>query len=197
MKRIFYIFCLFCLAIGCSDSGGKERIKSIGNYTIEQCDNGVDDNGDGLVDCSESYCQLQDICIVIPFDPSTQTPANHPTKLTNFHDSIRFLYEGDNPIIRGVNPGAIVANRAVVIRGKILDVDGAPLSGVRARIAGQSALGYTYSRADGMIDLVANAGEPITVRYDTATHLPVDRKVNPDPNSFAQAAAVVLTPVDD
>ena len=45
-------------------------------------------------------------------------------------DSTAFLYSGPNPIQTGVAPGAIDAQQAAVIRGRVLDHDGAPLPGV-------------------------------------------------------------------
>jgi RHS repeat-associated protein len=197
MNKNLWMICLLGVMVGCGGTNGDGSGSSSTVYTFEECENGVDDNDDGDIDCADSNCQLEEACVFIPPDPSAHAPTLDPTELSNFHDSIRFLYEGDQPIIRGVDPNAVDPSRVTVLRGKILDTDGEPLSGVRARIAGKSSLGYTYSRDDGMIDLVANAGSPITVRYDTATHLPVDRKVDPEPLSFEVAEEVVLTPVDD
>ncbi len=44
--------------------------------------------------------------------------------------SAAFLYTGTNPIQTGVAPGTIELRRAAVVRGKMLDKNNAPLSGV-------------------------------------------------------------------
>jgi hypothetical protein len=81
--------------------------------------------------------------------------TNVPTLLST---STEFLYSGSNPIQTGVLPGTIQASTAGLLRGKILNRDNQALSGVVVSILNHPEFGQTISRADGMFDMVINAG---------------------------------------
>src|SRR5205823_767383 len=84
----------------------------------------------------------------IPPDPKTVAPTVNPTQFTELSTSTSFLYAGSSPIQVGVAPGTIVQMRAAVLRGKVTQRDGTPLSGVRISIVGHPELGLTYTRTD-------------------------------------------------
>lgn len=178
---------------GCSD----DENPLLGDVVVETCDNGIDDTGDGWVDCEDPRCQITRACEFEPPDPASVAPPFEAGKLTNFPDSIRFLWSGDNPVVRGVKPGAIDESRVSVLRGRLVDRDGNPVKGVAARIAGQPELGYTYSREDGAIDLVANGDSSATVRVQAAGFLAVDRTVETPVLDYQPVDEVVLTSLDE
>jgi PKD repeat protein len=66
----------------------------------------------------------------LPPDPSTVAPPVETTVATTIGSSTAFLYSGANPIQTGVAPNTIVATRAAVLRGKVMDKTNAPLPGV-------------------------------------------------------------------
>jgi hypothetical protein len=63
-----------------------------------------------------------------------------------------------------------------VIRGKVLDKNNAPLSGVKITILNHSEFGQTLSRVDGMFDLAVNGGGLLTVDYQKPGFLPAQQK---------------------
>jgi len=132
----------------------------------------------------------------LPPDPVRIAPEVDPSVATTVADSTRFLYSGSHPVQTGVAAGTIEARRAAVIRGKVLDPDDAPLSGVTLTVKGHPEFGQTLSRADGQFDLAVNGGGVLVVEYAKAGFLPVQRQVSAPWQDFATAEDVVLVPLD-
>jgi len=114
-----------------------------------------------------------------------------------------FLYSGANPIQTGVAPGTIDAKRVAVIRGKVLDQQNNPLSGVTITVSHHPELGQTLSRVDGLFDMAVNGGGLLTVNYSKTGYLNAQRQVNPAWQDYQDVADVALvardatvTPVD-
>ncbi len=132
----------------------------------------------------------------LPPDPVTIAPPLDPTVATSFADSIAFLYTNDPPVQMGVAPGAIVGERAAVIRGNVTDRDLRPLPGVRVEIAGAPQLGWTLTRAGGAFDIAVNGGGNITLVFSRGGYLPAHRQVKPRWNAYVVADSVALIPLD-
>ena len=143
-----------------------------------------DMNGDEQVDISDVILTLRvalgldqrTACVIVPPDPSTVAPPLDTTIATTVYDATKFLYTGDNPIQTGLSSETIEPKRVAVLRGKVLDDDGNPLPGVRITILNHLEYGRTYSRADGMFDMVVNGGGYLNVRCDKMGYLTVQRQ---------------------
>ncbi len=186
----------FALLFGGCNCDSSGETPTFGELSGENCENGVDDNDDGLIDCDDETCQLMRLCVFEPPDPATIAPAVDLKNIGGFADSVRFLWEGDNPVIRGVRDGAISDYSVAVIRGTLTQPDGSPIQGVRARIEGHPELGHTFTRPDGAYDLVANGGGTVDVRFEGANFPAVDRQIEPIAMSYANIEPVVVTPYD-
>lgn len=81
-----------------------------------------------------------------------------------------------NAIQKNVSSGAIQANRVAVIRGRVLDAAGDPLSGVRVSILGISGYGFTLTRVDGMYDLAVNGGGDFTLVFAKSGWISAQRR---------------------
>jgi RHS repeat-associated protein len=155
------------------------------------CTDNLDNDLDGFVDCSDADCAADLACSFAP--PADRTIA------PGFHDSVRFLYEGPNPVQIGADPTVFDPMRVSVLRGRVLDRAGAPVDGVRVTVHGHDAYGYTETREGGVFDLVVNGGVPVTVGYEAAGFLPVQRTIDTGETRFRQyhwLPDVVLTPRD-
>ncbi|KAM9043599.1 teneurin-3 isoform 2-T3 [Megaptera novaeangliae] len=143
------------------------------------CADGKDNEGDGLVDCtdpdccSQSSCQNQPCCRGLP-DPqdvvsqSLQSPPQQAAK--PFYDRISFLIGSDSThVIPGDSP--FNKSLASVIRGQVLTADGTPLIGVNVSFFHYPEYGYTITRQDGMFDLVANGGASLTLVFERSPFL--------------------------
>ncbi len=149
----------------------------------------VDRDGDGLRD-------LACVTEFVPADPVSVAPPLDPTVPANYHDATIFIYEGVDPIQRGVRPGTIVDYRATVMRGLVRDNQGQPLPGVLVRILDHPELGYTYTRGDGMFDMAVNGGGDIVVHYSKDGYLRAQRRIDTPWNDWRWVDDATLIPLD-
>jgi len=132
----------------------------------------------------------------LPPDPANIAPAVDPTTTTTVASAAAFLYGGDHPIQTDVDAQAIEAKRAAVLRGKILDLQNQPLSGVTVSVHDHPEFGKTLSRADGQFDMVVNGGGALTIDYAKSGLLPVQRQIDVPWQDYIIAPDVVLKAVD-
>ena len=134
--------------------------------------------------------------ISLPPDPATVAPALNLTEKTPFADATSFLYSGNNPIQTGVAVNTIEPIRAAIIRGKVLNKQNNPLSGVIITIKDHPEFGQTLSRADGMFDMAINGGGYITIDYQKSGYLPAQRQINTPWRDFVFTDDVVMLQLD-
>ncbi|MBN2575687.1 MAG: hypothetical protein JXP73_14065, partial [Deltaproteobacteria bacterium] len=142
---------------------------------------------DGDPSTESDTCQMG-VCIGIPTMPSptVATPAG----------SLGFIYQGAGASQIGVASGTIDAKRAAGVRGEVLDVDGAPLPGVKVTIADHAEYGYATSGEDGLFTVVVNGGGAVVVRLAKAGYLRAERPVEVSWQGYAELDPVVLSAAD-
>ncbi len=114
----------------------------------------------------------------LPPDPELVAPDLDQTVSTTTFAATEFLYTGTDPIQTGVAPGTIDPVRTAVLRGRVLDVAGQPLSGVAVSVLDRTEFGQTLTRADGEYDLVVNGGHHVTVRFTRTGYFEAQRQVD-------------------
>lgn len=122
---------------------------------------------------------------VLPPDPAEVAPVLSSTQNSMPADISKFLYTGDNPIQTGVIEGAIDGRLVAVIRGRLLQEDGQPLSGVKVSVLGDASLGQTVSREDGRFDIVVNGGGSLVISFERSGYYSVQRRVSSSHLGFA------------
>ncbi len=122
---------------------------------------------------------------VLPPDPATVAPALSETEITLPSEMVEFLYTGPNPIQTGVAEGTIDKRHVSVIRGRILQEDGSPLSGAVVKILAQPQFGQTLTREDGQYDLAINGGGTLILSVERNGYYPVQRRVTSSHQAFA------------
>jgi RHS repeat-associated protein len=132
----------------------------------------------------------------VPLPPDATVVQQPTTGPSTFADSTSFLYSGPSALQSGVASGAIVAQRAAVIHGRVLAAGGAPIGGVVATIAGHAEYGQMSSRADGSFDLAVNGGGALVVRLRHAGYVAADRQVDVPWQDYAVVPDVVLVALD-
>ena len=191
---------------GFSPSYSSPTVCTDGNpCTTDSCSGGVCTNTPLAVDttcsngtaCGGSHvCDANARCVCTPPDPATVAPANNTSVATTFSDSNSFLYSGSNPIQTGVAAGTIDRKRSTVIRGRVLDTTGQTLPGVTVSVLGHPEFGSTSTRPDGTYDFVVNGGDMLTVAYSESGFIPLQRRADPEWNSFTVMPDVRLTRYD-
>jgi RHS repeat-associated protein len=129
-------------------------------------------------------------------DPVEVATPLSTTALPSFHSTVKFLYEGSEPLQTGVTAGAIEESLVSVVRGKMLDADDQPLEGVQISILDHHELGATKSRADGMFDLAVNGGGTLTLQFTKEGYMPVQRKITATAGRYETLPDVVLKAYD-
>lgn len=132
----------------------------------------------------------------IPPDPAAVAPPNDLTVNTTLYDSVSFLFTGSDPIQRGVAADVIDPRRIAVLRGRVLDAAGAPLSGAQVTIKDHPEFGWTLSRTDGMFDLVVNGGGALVLEYRKDGYLPLQRRLAAEWQQWGLAPDVALIELD-
>ncbi len=134
--------------------------------------------------------------VPIPPDPATVATPIDPTVPTTLAASTAFLYSGSNPIQTGVTADTIKAHTAGVVRGKVVNRAGTPLSGVKVTVLNHAEFGQTFTRSDGRYDLALNAGSAMTLQFTRAGFVTVQRQVPIGWQQFSPVDSVALTPLD-
>lgn len=128
--------------------------------------------------------------------PEPVATAIDPTVATTLAASTAFLYTGEHPVQTGVDSGTIDPVRVAVLRGRVIDRSGTPLSGVAVSFLDHPEFGQTLSRANGGYDLAANGGGMLTLTYALTGYLPAQRPVATRGQDYAPLFDVVLVPLD-
>lgn len=92
----------------------------------------------------------------------------------------------------GMAPGTIDVKRMAVIRGRVSDRQGRPLSGVLIRVLNRPQYGETMSRPDGNFDLAVNGGGILTLVYTKPGYFSAERQVRTVWQDYAFADSVVM-----
>lgn len=132
----------------------------------------------------------------LPKDPSTTKPALVAGEISSFCERNRFLWSGPDAVQTVGSASAIECRRGTLLRGRVTSCDGKALPGARVSVPLQPEIGFTYSRADGLFDLVVNGGGDVTLRYEREGSPSVDRRVETGWNEYRWAPDVVLLPYD-
>ncbi len=142
---------------------------------------------------AQQFFRLRQVATnALPPNPAAIAPPTNPTLPTTISDSTAFLYTGTNAIQSGVISNTIVPQQAGVIRGRVLDRDGAALPGVEINVQGHPELGRTWSRLDGRFDLAINAGGTLTLNYHKSGFAPAQRQVATAWQEYVEAPDVIL-----
>ncbi|XP_041112039.1 teneurin-1-like isoform X2 [Polyodon spathula] len=168
------------------------------------CDDSVDNDGDGLMDCVDPDCCQQSSCYSGPLCQGSPDPldliqqsqpsfSQFPSRL--FFQRTRFLIGRDST---HVLPGDVPfdSSRACVIRGQVVAVDSTPLVGVNVSFLRHVDYGYTISRQDGSFDLMAVGGISVTLIFERAPFITERRTLWLPWNQFVVVDKVVMTRVE-
>ncbi len=164
----------------------------------------VDQNGDGIDDFQITYPsgdqqvvyylgiqeEIPEECKNLVIPPIDPTVISIPSLVTEF------LYTGSDPIQTGVASGTINLEHAATIRGLVTDVAGDILSNVIITIKNHPEYGQTITTCDGSFNMAINGGGTLTVNYQKAGYLPIQRTVSTVWQQYAVLDDVVMTELD-
>lgn len=129
-------------------------------------------------------------------DPASTAPPLDPSVPTDFAAATSFLYDAANPVQRGVEAGTLEPRRVAVVRGRVSERDGTPLTDVTVRVLAHPELGSTTTRTDGMFDLAVNGGGTLTIVYEKDGYPPIHRTIAAPWRDYVWAKDVVMIRYD-
>ncbi len=135
----------------------------------------------------------------LPLDPAMVASPLSAAQETSFIEAVDFLWDGESPTQRGLDPAVFGERRIAVVRGRVWDRMGEPVAGVKITVQGRPEYGYTFTRADGGFDFAVNGtggGGLLILSYEHPDYLPLHRQIQPSWGDYASAPDVILTALD-
>ncbi|MGD9127713.1 MAG: hypothetical protein PVH19_10075, partial [Planctomycetia bacterium] len=112
--------------------------------------------------------------------------------VTLLYDASRYLYTGAHPRQKEASPDAVTVRRVSVLRGEVTDQAGAAIEGVKISVLGKGEFGHTFTDEEGAFAMAVSGGDKLTVSYEGAGYLPVQRSIRPRVQDYALLPEVVM-----
>ncbi|XP_067120237.1 teneurin-m-like isoform X3 [Centruroides vittatus] len=155
------------------------------------CDDMLDNDNDGLVDCADSECCNDKACENNPLCFSATDPLDillrkqPPAVTASFFQRMQFLIEEDsvqsyahkNAFNDSLFWSRFNSSRASVIRGEVGSPSGSGLMGIRVGVASDPLFGFTVTRETGWFDLMVNGGGAVKLQFQREPFTPHERTV--------------------
>lgn len=161
------------------------------------CNDGLDNDHDGLTDCMDSECCVFDNCKLSLACQTSPEPKDRllrkqpPSLSASFFEKVRFLIE-DGSVQSFANGNSFSENQVSVIRGQVLYKNGQPLIGVKVSSKSHPSYGYTLTRNNGIFDLMVNGGGTIMLEFSKSQLKTELISVNPIWNQFVHVDPIVM-----
>ncbi|KAF0307676.1 Teneurin-a [Amphibalanus amphitrite] len=159
------------------------------------CRDGIDNDGDGMKDCSDSECcwdsncQNSLMCLISP-EPVDVLLRKQPARQTaSFYQRVKFLIE-EKSVQDYADKDEYSERRVSVIRGRLVTSQGLGIAGVRVSVNRDTRFGLTLSRKNGWFDIMVNGGGAVNLQFQRAPFRPMTRPV-----AVAWNQLVVLDPI--
>uniref|UniRef100_A0A914CCG1 EGF-like domain-containing protein n=1 Tax=Acrobeloides nanus TaxID=290746 RepID=A0A914CCG1_9BILA len=168
--------------------------------TVEtDCEDGIDNDNDGLIDCEDSECCTSRECSSSTLCTGVAQPRNILSKIqqpenANFYKRSKFLIEEES-VQRFANQALFDENRVSIIRGHVVSKKGGPLTGVRISDVANARFGFSLSRSEdggGAFDLLVNGGGRVTLQFLRHPYGKVEKSFYVPPNEIVFVGEVVM-----
>ncbi|XP_055616662.1 teneurin-a isoform X3 [Toxorhynchites rutilus septentrionalis] len=168
------------------------------------CKDNIDNDNDGMTDCSDSECCTHPICTehimcLASNDPVEVLLRKQPPSVTaSFYQRVKFLIE-ENSVQSYAHMdeysesefwNSFTPCRVSVMRGQVVTPQGLGIIGIRVSVDRDSRFGFTLTRQGGWFDVLVNGGGAVTLQFQRSPFRPLTRTVFVPWNQI-----VVLPPV--
>uniref|UniRef100_A0A0N5A1X5 EGF-like domain-containing protein n=1 Tax=Parastrongyloides trichosuri TaxID=131310 RepID=A0A0N5A1X5_PARTI len=140
----------------------------------DKCDDGIDNDGDGLKDCEDPDCCGTSHCIDEGLCPNIPRPSVVAKRLSNNHSNSKSFFNrhkfliAPNSIQYYSQESSFIHNQVSIVRGRVLSYKAGALSGVRISDESDPKHGFTLTRTGnetGLFDLMVNGGSIVSLRF--------------------------------
>ncbi|XP_055525741.1 teneurin-a isoform X2 [Wyeomyia smithii] len=159
------------------------------------CKDNMDNDNDGMTDCSDSECCTHPICTehimcLASNDPVEVLLRKQPPSVTaSFYQRVKFLIE-ENSVQSYAHMDEYSESRVSVMRGQVITPQGLGIIGIRVSVDRDSRFGFTLTRQGGWFDILVNGGGAVTLQFQRSPFKPLTRTVFVPWNHI-----VVLSPI--
>ncbi|XP_063907083.1 teneurin-m isoform X3 [Zophobas morio] len=142
----------------------------------QNCNDGRDNDKDGLVDCedpeccSNRLCGSSQLCVSSPKPIDILLRKQPPAITASFFERMKFLID-EGSLQNYARPETFNESRSAVVRGRVITQMGTGLMGVRVSTS-TPLEGFTLTRDDGWFDLLVNGGGAVTLQFGRAPFRP-------------------------
>uniref|UniRef100_A0A146KU89 Tenascin-like protein n=4 Tax=Lygus hesperus TaxID=30085 RepID=A0A146KU89_LYGHE len=167
----------------------------------QNCNDGKDNDKDGLVDCedpeccSNHICRSSQLCVSAPKPIDILLRKQPPAITASFFERMKFLIE-EGSLQNYARQESFNESRAGVVRGRVVTSIGMGLVGVRVSTA-KVMEGFTLTREDGWFDLLVNGGGAVTLQFGRSPFRPQTFIVNVPWNEVVIIDTIVMWTSDD
>ncbi|CAO1418145.1 unnamed protein product [Diamesa hyperborea] len=169
------------------------------------CTDNIDNDQDGITDCSDSECCSHPVCSEHLMCLSSNDPVDvllrkqPPSVTASFYQRVKFLIE-DNSVqsYAQINEysesefwNSFTQRRVSVMRGQVITPQGLGIVGIRVSVDRDPRFGFTLTRHGGWFDLLVNGGGAITLQFQRSPFRPLTSTIFVPWNQI-----VVLPPVE-
>ncbi|XP_061706456.1 teneurin-m isoform X1 [Cydia pomonella] len=174
------------------------------------CDDGKDNDKDGLVDCEDPECcqsvacKGSQLCVSSPKPTDILLRKQPPAITASFFERMKFLidegslqnYAKQETFNESMFWNHFNTSRSAVIRGRVVTSLGSGLVGVRVSTS-TPLEGFTLTREDGWFDLLVNGGGAVTLHFGRAPFKRSSQVVFVPWNEVVIIDSVVMTTADE
>ncbi|XP_071744523.1 teneurin-m isoform X2 [Lepeophtheirus salmonis] len=153
--------------------------KNCGIQLERRCNDGLDNDQDGLLDCQDPECCESRECFESTLCATVSRPIDillqrqPPAATASFFQKMKFIIE-EGSLQRYVKNSAFNESsfwkyfnqsRAAVLRGRVVAPSGRGLVGVRVTHDDLHTEGYTMTQKDGWFDFMVNGGGAVKLKF--------------------------------
>ncbi|KAJ8911461.1 hypothetical protein NQ315_013565 [Exocentrus adspersus] len=163
----------------------------------QNCNDGRDNDKDGLVDCedpeccSNHVCRSGQLCVSSPKPIDVLLRKQPPAITASFFERMKFLID-EGSLQNYAKQDTFNESRSAVVRGRIVTQLGTGLMGVRVSTS-TPLEGFTLTRDDGWFDLLVNGGGTVTLQFGRSPFAPQSRIVFVPWNEVVIIDNVIMT----
>ncbi|XP_033329180.2 teneurin-a transmembrane protein isoform X3 [Megalopta genalis] len=172
-----------------------------------ECNDLIDNDQDGMVDCSDSECCSHAACAAHIMCLTSNNPVDvllrkqPPSVMASFYQRVKFLVEENsvqsyahmNEYTESTFWNSFTPCRVAVMRGQVVTEQGIGIVGIRVSVDRDSRFGFTLTRADGWFDVLVNGGGAVTLQFQRSPFIPLTRTVFVPWNQIVVLPPVVMT----
>ncbi|XP_014486538.1 PREDICTED: teneurin-m isoform X2 [Dinoponera quadriceps] len=142
----------------------------------QNCNDGRDNDKDGLTDCadpeccSNHMCRSSQLCVSAPKPIDILLRKQPPAITASFFERMKFLID-EGSLQNYARQETFNESRSAVVRGRVVTHLGTGLMGVRVSTS-TPLEGFTLTRDDGWFDLLVNGGGAVTLQFGRSPFKP-------------------------